>query len=86
MDDLAETTPPPSGHPSNLPTIVPKPMVHLPAELHDVLASAGLHSAFACLSWLQQSGYADWVADSPFAAVRSDRAHLVCRVLRSRDF
>jgi hypothetical protein len=70
-----------------MPTIVPNPMLQLlrlelPEELDDALAGSRLHAAFARLSSLQQSAYAEWVGDGPLAAARSDRAHLVCRVLR----
>jgi hypothetical protein len=56
--------------------------LELPVELDEALSGSVLHAAFARLSLLQQSAYAEWVGDSPLPAVRRDRAHLVCRVLR----
>ena len=71
-----------------LPDTIPAPnpymqllRLELPEELDEALAAADLHAAFARLSALQQSCYADWVAESPFAKARSDRAYLICRVL-----
>jgi hypothetical protein len=70
-----------------VPTLVPNPIqqllrLELPEELDEALGRAGLHGFFARLSSLQQCCYADWVGDSPFVEVRSERANMVCRVVR----
>jgi hypothetical protein len=74
MHALPETIPAPNPYLQLL-------RLELPEELDEALADADLHEAFARLSALQQSCYADWVGDSPFANSRWDRAHLICRVL-----
>jgi len=73
---------PPSSVRARSRPIVQLVRLELPAELDDALRMSGLHAAYAKLSTLQRSCYAEWVGDGTDANARWERASLVCRVIR----